>query len=273
MAVFGNIGSFNEKVELFQDFTNRCDTFLAANRIYEELQVGLFLVVVGADAFKLVKNLCHPTMANLKTYAQLKALTEHDTLKCSLCLRKDCLEPHPLPPIHSLNNPLEEVLSFKLLGLTICHDLSWESHISNLASKASRRLGILHRAKSFLDPLELLTTYKACVRSLMEYCSSLGAGAPASHLSRFHAVETKAFRIIGISCNEAESLGLSLSHRRLVGGLSVFYHLLSSLAPLCSLSAICPHHISTGCSRSANNPLLVKLPKSRGGGGGGGGGG
>ena len=41
------------------------------------------------------------------------------------------------PPIYFLNNPLEEVLSFKLLGLTICQDLSWESHISKLASKAS----------------------------------------------------------------------------------------------------------------------------------------
>ena len=48
----------------------------------------------------------------------------------------------PSTPIYFLNNPLEEVLSFKLLGLTICHDLSWESHISKLASKASCRLGI-----------------------------------------------------------------------------------------------------------------------------------
>ena len=102
-------------------------------------------------------------------------------------------------PIHFLNNPLEKVLSLKLLGLTICHDLSWENHISNLATKASRRLGILRRAKSFLGPPELLTTYKAFGYSLMEYCSPLWAGAPASHLSRLHAVESKAFRIIGIS--------------------------------------------------------------------------
>ena len=135
------------------------------------------------------------------------------------------------PHIYFLNNPLEEVLSFKLLGLTICHDLSWESHISNLASKASHRLGILHCAKSFLGPPELLTTYKAFVHSLMEYCSPLWAGVPASHLSRLHAVETKAFRIIGISSDKAESLGLSLSHRRQVGGLSVLYHLLSGVAP------------------------------------------
>ena len=82
-------------------------------------------------------------------------------------------------PIYFLNNPLKEVLSFKLLGLTICHDLSLESHISNLASKGIRRLGILHHAKSFLGTPELLTTYKTFIRSLLEYCSPLWAGAPA----------------------------------------------------------------------------------------------
>ena len=39
----------------------------------------------------------------------------------------------------------------------------------------------------------------------------LWAGAPASHLSRLHAVEIKVVRVIGISRNEAESWGLSLS--------------------------------------------------------------
>ena len=121
---------------------------------------------------------------------------------------------------------------------------------------------ILCRAKSFLGPPELLTTYKAFVCRLMEYCSPFWAGPPASYLSRLHAVETKAFMIIGISRNEAESLGLSLSHRRQVGGLSLIYRLLSGLAHP-ALSAICPHHIYAGTSRSANNPLLVKLPKSR----------
>ena len=46
-------------------------------------------------------------------------------LTLSLCLSEWTIWK---PPIYFLNNHLEEVLSLKLLGLTICHDLSWKSH-------------------------------------------------------------------------------------------------------------------------------------------------
>ena len=75
----------------------------------------------------------------------------------------------------------------------------------------------------------------------MEYCSSLWAGTPASHLAQLDAMETKAYKIIGMSHDEAESMGLLLSHRRQVGGLSVFYRLLSGLAPS-ALSILCSPH-------------------------------
>ena len=113
------------------------------------------------------------------------------------------------------------------------------------------------RTKSFLSPPEL-TTSKAFVRSLIEYCSPLCAGAPASYLSQLHAVETKAFRIICISRDEVESLGLSLSHRRQVGGLSVFYRLLSGLAsppPLLCLRFV-PTIFPQGTQGPPTTPIL-----------------
>ena len=111
----------------------------------------------------------------------------------AVSLRKDHLAN---PPIYFLYNPLEAVQSFKLLGLSISHSLSWANHISKLASKISCRLGILRRTKSLFDTPELLSTYTAFIRSLMEYCSPLWAGSPASHLAQLDARKPRPSRLL-----------------------------------------------------------------------------
>ena len=173
-----------------------------------------------------------------------------------MSLQKDNLEKNP-HVLYFLKILLKKSFHSSF-WVTICHDLSWESRVSNLASKASHRLGILRRAKSFLGPPELLNTYKVFVCSLMEYCSLLWAGAPASHLSRIHAVETKAFRIIGISRDETESLGLSLPHHRHVGGLFIFYRLLADIAPLLCLRYV-PTIFATVSIHLANQTLYMSI--------------
>ena len=71
------------------------------------------------------------------------------------------------------------------------------------------------------------------------HISPILAGAPASHLALLDVVETKALKIIGISHNEIESLGLLLLHCGQVGGFSVFYRLLISHPPS-ALSLLSP---------------------------------
>ena len=160
----------------------------------------------------------------------------------TLSLRKD----HTTnPPIYFLNNPLSEIQALLLFGLTLSHDLSWACHISKLAAKARCRLCILRHAKSFLGTPELLSTNKAFILSLMECWSQLCTGNPVSYLSQLDTMESKAFKITGISRNEAESMGLSLHHRRQVGGLCLpppFWSCI--LCPLCALSppSICRMH-------------------------------
>ena len=94
--------------------------------------------------------------------------------------------PSDNPFIYFINNPLEEVQSFKLLGLTLSPDLSWENHISKLASKASHQLSILHSVNSFLGASELLFTDRTLIRSLMECCSPFWTSSPASHLAQLN---------------------------------------------------------------------------------------
>ena len=72
--------------------------------------------------------------------------------------------------------------------------------------------------------------------------------------------ESKAFKIIGFSGDEADCMGMSLCHYRQVGGLSVFHHLFSGLAPS-ALSVLCPSQVSAGHTRSTINTLLLKFIK------------
>ena len=67
MAVYGNVGVFEEKVESFEDYRDRVDCFMSANSIEQAKRTDLFLAII-------VKNLCGPNKPSTKTYDQLKNL-------------------------------------------------------------------------------------------------------------------------------------------------------------------------------------------------------
>ena len=75
----------------------------------------------------------------------------------------------------TMSIPLSPIMAVRFVEIAtaIRNDLSWESLISNLASKASRQLCSLCRAKYFFGTPVLLTTHKAFILNLMEYCSTL----------------------------------------------------------------------------------------------------
>ena len=72
-AVVGNIGPFDEKSEKFSDYADR---FEAANDIDNEKKVNVFLAVIGADAYKLLRNLCDPENPNIKSFTRLSQLLQ-----------------------------------------------------------------------------------------------------------------------------------------------------------------------------------------------------
>lgn len=66
-----------------------------------------------------------------------------------------------------------------------------------LAKHAGQKLGIIHKAKSFLYTNCLATLYKAKVRSVMEYCGPIRQNASESELKKLDSIQHKACRMIG----------------------------------------------------------------------------
>ena len=68
---------------------------------------------------------------------------------------------------------LENVENIKYLGITITNDLRWNTHVSNVCTKANRTLGFLRR-NFYACPHEVKeTAYKGLVRPVLEYSGSV----------------------------------------------------------------------------------------------------
>ena len=68
---------------------------------------------------------------------------------------------------------LENVDSIKYLGVTITNDLKWNTHITNICTKANKTHGFLRR-NLFSCPQDVKeAAYKGLVRPVLEYRSSI----------------------------------------------------------------------------------------------------
>ena len=115
---------------------------------------------------------------------------------------------------------LEEKSSFKMLGLTFSSKLDWGSYIISIAKTASKKIVALICSMKFLSPEVALYLYKSTIRSCMEYCCHVWAGAPSCYLGLLDKLQKWICRIVGPSL--ADSLE-PLAHRRNVASLSLFY--------------------------------------------------
>ena len=110
--------------------------------------------------------------------------------------RRDIEQPPPTLVVESIS--LERIESRKVLGLTIQNNLKWDLHISEIVTKASKRLHILRVLKrSRVSPFHLLRVYLALIRSLLGYCCPVWHSSLTINLSdKIERVQKRTMRII-----------------------------------------------------------------------------
>ena len=130
-------------------------------------------------------------------------------------------KPTVLSPLCIAGSQIERVSVYKLLGVKITNDLTWNEHCEYIYSKANKRLfGLRVLQKSGLRTDELLEVYCSTIRSAVEYASPVWAGLPSYLSDLLETIQKKALRIIFpyVSyCQARELAGLeTLSSRRTV---------------------------------------------------------
>lgn len=109
-------------------------------------------------------------------------------------------------------NEIKPVTSVKILGVTLQNDLKWNSHITEIISKAAKRLYFITQLKrASVGTGELLKFYTACVRSVLLYaCQVFHYSLPDYLSNSLERIQKRALRIIyGYDLHYSEALSLS----------------------------------------------------------------
>ena len=96
--------------------------------------------------------------------------------------------------------PLEQVETFKYLGVLLSSDLSWSAHIDSICTKARKVIGLLYRRRFYgdVDNHSLLELYSVLVRPHLEYAAPIWD----PHLIKTQ-INLKMFKYLLSKCYEA----------------------------------------------------------------------
>ena len=105
------------------------------------------------------------------------------------CTKKKKVE---LPVIRIDGEVVEIVDHFNYLGIILDRHLSWNEHITSVATKISKTIGVLNRLKHFLPPYILKLIYNSLIGSKIKY----GLLSWGSCSERIFKLQKKAVRVI-----------------------------------------------------------------------------
>ena len=107
-------------------------------------------------------------------------------------------KPLDLEPLQIQGKEIEKVSKYKILGVTVNSNLTWNDHVSAIVSKASTRLYFMKQLRRSGAPMQdLLVFYKAVVRSLLEYaCQTWHPGLTKEQIELIEKVQERAMRIM-----------------------------------------------------------------------------
>ena len=101
-----------------------------------------------------------------------------------------------LSTITYASQKIENILETKYLGITIDKNLTFKSHIVEIANKLRKFNGILYKTRDFFSKRLLLMFYDAYAKSIIEYGIFIYGSASKSDLETIHIIQKRILRTI-----------------------------------------------------------------------------
>ena len=97
------------------------------------------------------------------------------------------------------NTNIKEVQSIKYLGVILDNKLSWIQHISYVKSKISKGIGIMYKARNYVNKNALLGLYHSYIYPYLIYCIESWGTASNCHIDPLYILQKRILRILTFS--------------------------------------------------------------------------
>ena len=111
-------------------------------------------------------------------------------------LRKRDDIPLQLPTLSIENLEIKRTNSFRFLGVILDENFTWRPHINNIESKISKNIGILCKAKQYLNFESLKSLYFSFIHTYVNYANIAWASTNPSKLQNIFRKQKHAVRLV-----------------------------------------------------------------------------
>ena len=119
------------------------------------------------------------------------------------------------PKLYIANVALEQVDHIKFLGVMLDNNLTFKKHVQYISAKISKNIGILTKARKYLNKDTLITLYYSFIYPYLNYANIVWGSSNKTTLVPLVKLQKKAIRIIS-SATKTTSSGLLFSKYRIL---------------------------------------------------------
>jgi hypothetical protein len=115
--------------------------------------------------------------------------------KCNvMCITRRKVK--PVPSYNVNNTTLATTDSLRLLGVTVCSDLSWNCHVNNTVKKCNKLLGFIRIVAGSKNSYVLLKLYQALILPILDYCAPVWNVYKKCNIEKLEQVQHRATRLV-----------------------------------------------------------------------------
>ncbi len=153
------------------------------------------LFLEGSSYKEIIAKL-NPELVLLSEWFKANKLSLNLTKTHFMVFHRAKFKSNDMIPLKINNNVIEKTESTKFLGVIIDNKLTWTNHIVHVKNKIAKGIGIIHKARKYLNKQSLIKLYYSFVHPYLIYCVEAWGNAIDSYLDPIIKLQKKSVRLI-----------------------------------------------------------------------------